>query len=107
MGCYFSLVDLGQFVTVPLVGETTSDSAGNPVTASTGGQLDPVQLLAPGFYLRWGIDESPFVLFGGVGYGPKLRNFRSTMEAPEVPDERRDVLRFGGGLAVDVTILPF
>lgn len=104
-GLYVSVIDVGQLLTVPLT-SSARDEGGAEIEATANDEVELVQVLSPGLYLRWGIGDSPFSLAGGVSYAPRLRRFIPANELSTSTFEgQEDVVRVSLGLGVDVTIL--
>lgn len=106
LGAYVSIVDVGPLASLRTDGEQEAvnpDGQTEDADVTVGGANDPLALLSPGVYFRWGICETPLVLAVGASYVPKARSLRFE----GVEDSRgADAVRVMGLLAVDVVIFP-
>jgi len=96
IGLQFPLIDVGNFASVRY-----NASGTDLVTVKTTPDIEVAQLFAPGAYGFISLWKSPFLLGGGCSWIPALR----TVSTAGV-NEQHAVVRCGGTLAVDVTIMP-
>jgi hypothetical protein len=105
-GLYLSVIDLGQLLTVPVVSSTPAEPDGTKIEATANDDVELIQVLSPGLYLRWGIGDTPFSLAVGGSYAPRLRRFTPADDlSMSMFESQEDVFRLSLGLGVDVTIL--
>ena len=89
---FFSVLDVGAITAFRLTDYETP--------------VDNVQwsnILAPGFYLSWGLGNTPLALNIGGQYGPSLRNVKAADGAASLTIDSR-AFRFGASLAVDIPL---
>jgi len=97
IGLFFPVIDVGNYASV----RYDPGSADDVVHAKTEAQIGVAQLFAPGAYAFISLGKSPFTLGGGCSWIPSLR---TVVDANGSTD--RAVVRCGGMLAIDVTIMP-
>ncbi len=112
LGLFLPIVDVGNFIQFRASNKADLDpnevpSEGGQATApdveaSTSPSDNPLQLLAPGAYLRVGFREVPIIVGAGASYVPSARNVRG-----DGFDEDIAAVRIQGLAAVDVPILIF
>jgi hypothetical protein len=100
-GGLLSVLDVGALTTARFKSEVSTSQTVSTETNVTFGQV-----FSPGVYAMFGLAGSPFVLGGGASFAPSLR----TLDAKDasgavIASENVSVVRFGGFLAMDLTIL--
>jgi hypothetical protein len=102
VGLFVSLIDIGALVDFRTT--TTETGAGTDKTKiNPEPQVGFAQVVSPGAYLTYGISGTPLVLGGGVAFAPGLRK---TINETTAQESGVSTLRFGGFLAVDISIFP-
>lgn|GEM_PF-5970142 len=100
-GLMLSVIDIGTLTTARFRSEI-SDAPN--VTATSDVTIS--QVFSPGVYLMLGLGKSPIVLGGGASFAPNLRTLEATDAGGAViAKETVSALRYGGFLAMDVSIL--
>jgi hypothetical protein len=94
-----SIIDIGALTTARFEHAVSSDPA-----VSTNADVTFAQVFSPGAYGAIGLGKSPFVLGGGVSYAPGLRSLELNDAAGVTLREKISALRYGGFLAVDVSM---
>jgi hypothetical protein len=97
VGLQFPMIDVGNVASV----RYDPDSSTDVVRAKVDPEVNFAQLLAPGAYAFVSLGRSPFFLAGGCSWIPSLRTV-----VQNGVGEQHAVLRCGGTLGVDVTIMP-
>jgi hypothetical protein len=100
-GFFVNLLDVGAFVTA---------SASDPEATEqdeSGLEISPLQFVAPGAFLRFGLPDVPIVLGAGLTMLPWGRNVVWEDDSGDAQSELVPVLRAQVFAAVDVTIWPF
>ena len=106
IGATLSLIDLGALSTVRFKNDVSGSRAVSQTTSSAP-NVGVGQIFAPGFYLTLGLFKSPIVVGAGGSLGPSLRTVNSTDANGIERTDKTSVFRFGGFLALDLTLMPF
>lgn len=97
VGLQFPLIDIGNVASV----RYDPDSEDKVVRAETRPDIEFTQLFAPGAYVFASLGKSPFTIGGGCSWIPDLRTV-----VDDGISEQKAVIRCGGTLAIDITLLP-
>jgi hypothetical protein len=104
LGLFVSALDVGQLLTTPVGASSGTSSSTTPSkTAVPGGNVNVVQVLAPGAYLHTSLGYSPIVLGAGVGLAPLLRTYNVDGTGTQVQES---MVRANVFLAVDLDLVP-
>ncbi|XYI03521.1 hypothetical protein ACMHYB_28630 [Sorangium sp. So ce1128] len=110
LGIMVSVIDLGALTTQRFEQEVKGDEQGESGEASRSATVGFEQLFSPGLFLTVGLGSkdfrTPFTLGGGISFVPNLRQVELTDSAGATTSFNAPVLRFGGFLALDLTLLP-
>jgi hypothetical protein len=108
-GGFVSAVDVGQLLSAPLgPDESTHDKV--VYKARAGGEIQIVQVLSPGLYVRLGVGKSPVTVGFGASVAPRLRTYSSRSEATpqqDLGDSQVTMIRYGIFIGIDNTLIPF
>ncbi len=99
-GGMLSVLDLGALTTARFKSEVSTSQTVTSQTNVTVGQV-----FSPGVYALFGLGGSPLVVGGGASFAPSLRTLDTT-NGGNAASENVSVVRVGGFLAMDLTILP-
>jgi hypothetical protein len=96
-GFYVQAIDLGALVSLPIAGDTDRVEF----------EIDPLSLISPGVFLRFGLFETPLVLSFGGAFVPHARTSDTTDAMGNAVENTFDALRLSVTLSVDTTIWIF
>lgn len=105
-GVYVALLDLGSIASVPFGLDVEREYLvdGELVEERVETKVQLLSVLSPGFFVRFGLGQTPFVIGGGASFVPEARVVRQVDANGD--DERRalNALRFQVFLAIDTTL---
>lgn len=111
LGLFLAIIDVGGLMSLPIGDVTATVRAPDGTTHSATLDVEPhvsaAQILSPGLYLRWGLPNMPLVLGAGASIVPLGRTVVEQSAGADRYEHDVSVIRVGGFLAVDVTLLPF
>lgn len=111
LGLFLAVIDVGGLMSLPLgdVSATlrAADGTTRRATLSVEPHISAAQVLSPGLYLRWGLPNMPLVLGAGASIVPLGRTVVEQTTGADPYERDVSIIRVGGFLAVDVTLLPF
>lgn len=100
-GFMASVIDIGALTTARFKSEVSDKQ-----NVTTSANVTFGQVFSPGLYGLIGLGKSPVVIGGGASYAPALRTLDTVDANGNAVSEKVSAMRYGGFVAVDISILP-
>jgi hypothetical protein len=102
VGIMASILDLGALTT-----QRFDEEVSGTESVDESPNVGVKQVFSPGAYITLGIMQTPLVIGGGFSLAPNLRTVETNDTAGTPQAKEVSAMRYGGFVAMDLTLLPF